>query len=150
VPKKTSRHLHQTRKAASPVEPDIYPSEWLRKHQHQAAGEEPDDAVAAAEAQPDAPKVPEPEFTPEPAPKPANDTSSPSFVNPFINPRSPNWVPDATGHVFDAVLDRAHSLRPSFSQTNASLGRAAEVDKKPNFIEFYEISRSLHSDKRTN
>jgi hypothetical protein len=29
-----------------------------------------------------------------------------------------------------------------FPQINASLGGAAEVDKKPNFIEFYEISRS--------
>ena len=34
-----------------------------------------------------------------------------------------------------------------FPHINASLGDAAEVDKKPNFIEFYEISRSLHSDK---
>ncbi len=33
-----------------------------------------------------------------------------------------------------------------FPQIDASLGGAAEVNKKPNFIEFYEISRSLHSD----
>ena len=95
-------------------------SDRFRKQQHQAAGEEPGDAVAAAEAQPAAPHVPEP--TPEPAPKLANDTSfpnldrnQPSLANPFINPGSPNWVPDATGHVFDAVLDRGSSLRLSFS-----------------------------------
>jgi hypothetical protein len=108
-----------TQPAAPPVEPDIYPSAWLRKQQHQAAGEEPGDALATAEAQPAAPHVPEP--TPEPAPKPPNDTSfpnlgsQPSPVNPFINPGSPNWVPDATGNIFDAVLDRGSSLRLSFS-----------------------------------
>jgi hypothetical protein len=31
-----------------------------------------------------------------------------------------------------------------FCQINASPGGAPEVDKKPNFIEFYKISRSLH------
>jgi hypothetical protein len=106
-----------TQPAAPPVEPDIYPSEWLRKQQHQAAGEEPGDALATAEAQPAVPHV----HVPEPAPKPPNETSfpnlgvQPSPVNPFVNPRSPNWVPDATGHVFDAVLDRGSSLRLSFS-----------------------------------
>jgi hypothetical protein len=34
-----------------------------------------------------------------------------------------------------------------FPQKEASLGGVAEVDKRPNFIELYEISRSLHSDK---
>jgi hypothetical protein len=32
-----------------------------------------------------------------------------------------------------------------FPQIDASLGGAAEVDKKPNFIEFYKISRSLRA-----
>jgi hypothetical protein len=32
-------------------------------------------------------------------------------------------------------------------QTDASLGSGAEVIKRPNFIKFYEISRSLHSNK---
>jgi hypothetical protein len=32
-------------------------------------------------------------------------------------------------------------------QMDASLGGGAEVIKRTNFIEFYEISRSLHSDK---
>jgi hypothetical protein len=107
--------------AAPPVKPQIYEAEWLRKQQHQAAGEESGDALATAETQPAAPRVHVPEPTPEPAPKPPNETSfpnlgnQPSPVNPFINPGSPNWVPDATGHVFDAVLDRGNSLRLSFS-----------------------------------
>jgi hypothetical protein len=111
-----------TQPAAPPAEPDIYPSKWLRKQQHQPVGEEPTDPVAATETRPTAPHVPDPEPTPEPAPKPPNDPLSPnrdrnqpSPLNPFINPRSPNWVPDATGHVFDAVLDRGSSLRLSFS-----------------------------------
>jgi hypothetical protein len=32
-----------------------------------------------------------------------------------------------------------------FCQINAFLGGAAEVEKKPNFIQFYEMSRSLGS-----
>jgi hypothetical protein len=107
-----------TQPAAAPVEPQIYASQWLRKQQQQAAGEEPGDAVATAEAQPAAPHVPEPEPTPEPPPKPANDMSSlnldrkePSLANPFINPEKLNWVPAATDRVFDAVPDKAISLR---------------------------------------
>jgi hypothetical protein len=102
--------------AAPPVEADIYPAAWLRKQQHQAVGEEPGDAVAAPEAQPAAPHVPEPD------PKSANDTSSPSLdrnepsvANPFINPVKLNRLPDATGGIFDAILDRGSSLRLPFS-----------------------------------
>jgi hypothetical protein len=107
--------------AAPPVEPDIYAAKWRREQQHQPVGEEPTDLVAATETRPAAPHVHVPEPTPEPAPKPPNETSfpnlgnQPSLANPFINPGSPNWVPDATGHVFDAVLDRGSSLRLSFS-----------------------------------
>ena len=88
------------------------------------------DPVAATKTQPAAPQVPEPEPTPEPAPKPANDTSSPnldrnqpSLANPFINPEKLNRVPDATGYVFDAVLDKANSLRLSFSPDKRFSGR---------------------------
>jgi hypothetical protein len=102
-----------TQPAAPPVNPDIYTSEWLRKQQHQAADEEP-----------------EPEPAPEPAPKPANAPSSPSLdrnqptvANPFINPGSPNWVPDATNYVFDTVLDRPNSVRLSFSPDRRFSGR---------------------------
>jgi hypothetical protein len=103
--------------AAPPVKADIYTAEWLRKQQ-QSAGEDQGDSDAAAEAQPAAPHVPEPELTPEPPPKPANDMSflnldrkEPSSANPFINPEKLNWVPDATDRVFDTVLDKAISLR---------------------------------------
>jgi hypothetical protein len=124
-----------TKPAAPPVEPDIYIPEWLRKQQH--ASEDPGDPVAATNAQPAAPQpaparrgVPEPELTPEPAPKPPYDTSSPNLdrnqpniANPFINPRSPNWVPDATDRVYDAVLDKPTSLRLSFSPDRRFSGR---------------------------
>jgi hypothetical protein len=101
-----------------------------------------------------APGHTKPEPVPEPAPKLPNDTSSPnldrnqpSVANPFINPEKLSRVPAATDRVFDAVLDKANSIRLSFSQIDASLGGVAEVSKRPNFIEFYEISRSVHSDK---
>jgi hypothetical protein len=79
----------ETQPAAPPVKAQIYQAAWLRKQQHQAAGEEPGDTVAGAEAQPAAPQVPEPEPTPEPAPKPANGTSSPTLTrrNPASTPR---------------------------------------------------------------
>jgi hypothetical protein len=93
-------------------------------------GEEPTDPIAATKTPPDAPQVPEPEPAPEPAPTPANDTSSPNLdrnqptvANPFINPEKLNRVPDATGYVFDAVLDKASSLRRSFSPDRRFSGR---------------------------
>jgi hypothetical protein len=119
-----------TQPAAPPVEPQIYSSEWLRKPQHQPAGDEPRDPIGATKTQPAAPQVPEPELTPEPAPKLPNDTSSPnldrnqpSLANPFINPERLNRVPDATGYAFDAVLDKANSLRRSFSPDKRFSGR---------------------------
>jgi hypothetical protein len=119
-----------TQPAAPPVKADIYTAEWLRKQQRQAAGEEPRDAVAAAEAQPAAPHIPEPEPTPNPAPKPPNDTSSlnldrnqPTVANPFINPEKLSRVPDATDYVFDAVLDKGSSLRLGFSPDKRFSGR---------------------------
>jgi hypothetical protein len=119
-----------TQPATPPVEPQIYNAQWLREQQHQPAGEEPGDAVAAAEPPPAAPQVPEPEPKPEPAAKPANDTSSPnldrnepSVANPFINPEKLNRVPATTGYVFDAVLDKASSLSLSFSPDKRFSGR---------------------------
>jgi hypothetical protein len=116
--------------AAPPIKPDIYKSQWRRKQEHQPAGEEPTDPVAAAETQPAAPHVPEPEPTPEPAPKLPNDTSSPnldrnqpSIANPLINPEKLSRVPGATDYVFDAVLDKANSLRRSFSPARRFSGR---------------------------
>ena len=134
--------------AAPPVKPQIYPAEWLRK-QKQAAGEEPGDPVDAAEAQPDAPHVAHPGPAPEPAPKPANGTSSPNLdppqptlANPFIDPESQNWVPLATGAIFDAIGPN-QLLRPPFSPNIGLSARRRGSQKKPNFIEFYKISRPL-------
>ena len=57
-----------TQPAAPPVKADIYTPEWLRKQQHEPAREDLGDAVATAEAQPDAPQVPDLEPAPNPAP----------------------------------------------------------------------------------
>jgi hypothetical protein len=114
-----------TQSTAPTVEADIYASEWLRKQQHQAAGEEPGDAVAAAEAEPAAPQAPDPEPAPNPAAKPANDAAPPlpglnfdrnqtSLPDPLI-PQRLNRVPQATGSGFDAGLDPTSSLRQPFS-----------------------------------
>jgi hypothetical protein len=107
--------------AAPPIKADFYTSEWRRKQQHQAAGEEPTDPVAVAETQSAAPHVAEPEPTPEPAPKLPND--QPSIANPFINPEKLNRVPDATDYVFDTVLDKANPIRLSFSPDRRFSGR---------------------------
>jgi hypothetical protein len=106
-----------TQPAAPPVEAQIYNPQWLREQPHQPMGEESTDPVAITETRPAAPQAPQLEPTPEPARKLANDASSPNLdpnqpsLNPFINPASHNWVPAATGYVFDAVLDKAGSLR---------------------------------------
>jgi hypothetical protein len=123
-----------TQPAAPPVKAQIYESQWLREQQHQPVPEQPGDPVAGTEAQPAAPQVPHPEPAPEPTPEPAPelanhasspnlDSSQPSVANPFINPERLNWVPDATGHVFDAVLDRGSFLRPSLSLNKRFSGR---------------------------
>jgi hypothetical protein len=120
-----------TQPAASPVELQIYGSACRREQQHQPTAEDPGDPVAATTvAQPAAPQVPESEAATNPAPKPANDTSSPnldrnepSLINPFINPEKLNRVPDATDFVFDAVLDKANSVRLSFSPDKRFSGR---------------------------
>jgi hypothetical protein len=120
-----------TQPAAPPIEAQIHTPEWLRKQQHQPAAEEPGDPVAAAtEAQPAAPQVPESEPATNPAPKPANgksfpylDRNEPSQLNPFINPPKLNRVPGATDFVFDAVLDKANSVRLSFSPDKRFSGR---------------------------
>ncbi len=123
-----------TQPAAPPVKAQIYRSEWLREQQHQPVGEEPGDPVAGTKTPPAAPQVPHPEPAPEPTPEPApalaNDTSSPnldrrspSLANPFINPERLNRVPAATGCAFDAVPDKASSLRRSFSPDRRFSGR---------------------------
>jgi hypothetical protein len=77
--------------------------------------------VSPSATQPAAPRIPEPEPTPAPAPNPANGQSfsslernQPPVLNPFVYPEK-NRVPDATGGIFDAILDRENSLRLSLS-----------------------------------
>ena len=115
-----------TQPAAPPIKAQIYEAEWLRKQQ--PACEDPGDPVAGTKTPPAAPpQVPHPEPAPEPTPEPAaalaNDTSSPNLnrnppspLNPFINSKSLSWVPEATGGLFDAILDKATPLRQSFSR----------------------------------
>jgi hypothetical protein len=117
-----------------PVQPQFYKAQWLREQEQQPVAGEPGDPVAGTKTPPAAPQVPHPEPAPEPTPEPAaaraNHTSSPnldlpqpSLANPFINSKSLNWVPDATDCVFDAVLDRAGSLRLPLSPNKRFSGR---------------------------
>jgi hypothetical protein len=114
-----------TQPAAPHITADIYASEWLRKQQHQATGEDPGDAVAAAEAQPDAPQVPDLEPAPNPALKPATDTpppppdrnldrNQPSVADTLIL-QGLNWVPLATDGGFHALVDTTSSPRRPLS-----------------------------------
>jgi hypothetical protein len=123
-----------TQPTPPPVQAQFYKSQWLREQEQQPVAEEPGDPVAAPKTPPAALHVPQPEPAPEPTPEPsaarANHTSSPnldlpqpSVANPFINPKGLNWVPDATDCVFDAVLDRAGSLRLPFSPNKRFSGR---------------------------
>jgi hypothetical protein len=104
--------------AAPPIKADFYTSEWRRKQQHQAAGEEPGDAVAAAEAQPAAPQIPDPEPALNPAPKLATDapppTNQPSLADSLI-PQALNRIPLSTDSGFHALVDPTSSLRQPFS-----------------------------------
>jgi hypothetical protein len=126
-----------TQPAAPPIQAQIYSSEWRRKQQNQAACEEPGDPVAATEAQPAAPQVPDPEPAPEPAtdapPPPSDhnygrnfdrdrDRNQPSLPDPLI-PQGSNWVPLATGSGFDALLNTISSPRQPFSLKKGPFAR---------------------------
>jgi hypothetical protein len=130
-----------TQPAAQPVKAQIYSSEWRSEQQHQPAGEEPGDPVAAAEAQPAAPQVPDPEPAPNPAPQPATaapppppdrnfdrnfdrdfDRNQPRLADPLI-PQGLNWVPLATDSGFDALLDTTSSPRQPFSVKKSPFAR---------------------------
>jgi hypothetical protein len=113
-----------TQPAAPPVKADIYESEWLRKQQHQAAGEEPANPVAATEAQ-SAP-LPVPEQEPRPnlaatAPNPHPDQNQTGLPTPLL-PQGTNWVPQATGSGFDALRHAASSLTQPFSIQKGRFG----------------------------
>jgi hypothetical protein len=51
------------------------------------------------------------------------DRNQPTLANPFINPEKLSRVPDATDFAFEAVLDKANSLRRSFSPDRRFSGR---------------------------
>jgi hypothetical protein len=115
--------------AAPPVSADIYESEWLPNQQHQAAGEEPVDAVAAAESQPVVPNVPDLEPAPNQAtgmPPPSPDRNfdrNQSNLADTLIPPALNRVPAATDWDFDAVLDTTRSPRQPFSVRRSPFGR---------------------------
>jgi len=120
----------ETQPKAPPVDAPFYKSQWLREQQQQPVAEEPGDPVAGTKTPPAAPQVPHPEPAPAPAAARANDTSypnldlpQPSLANPFINSKGLNWVPDATGCVFDADLNIGSSLKLPFSPNKRFNGR---------------------------
>ena len=104
----------ETQPTAPPVKAEMYSSQWLRKQQHQAAGEEPRDTVAT-EAQPSENQVPEPQ------PTPPTEQSHPSPANPFINPEGMRRVPESVGF-FEAVRDTS-SLRLNLSKKGPFVNR---------------------------
>jgi hypothetical protein len=126
--------------AAPPVKADIYEAEWLGKHQHQPACEEPSDPTAATEPQPAASQpaparrgVPEPELRPSlaaaaPTSQPDQnleqnlDRNQPGLPTPLL-PGGANWVPQATGSGLDAFRHAASSLTQPFSIKKGPFGR---------------------------
>jgi hypothetical protein len=120
----------RTQPAAPPINAQFYKSQWRREQQHQAAGEEPGDADAAAEARPASPQVPDPEPAPKPAPKPATDAppernydrDQPSPADSLV-PQALNRVPLSTDSGFHALLDPASSPRQPFSVKRGPFAR---------------------------
>ncbi len=111
-----------TQPAAPPINAQIYRAEWLRQQQHQPAGEEPGDAVAAAEAQRAAPQGPEPEPPPHRNFDRNFGPSQPSLPGPLI-PQALNRVPAATDSGIDAFLDTTSSSRQPFSVRKSPFAR---------------------------
>jgi hypothetical protein len=75
-----------------PVKADIYTAKWLREQQNLPVDDEPTDLIAPTKTQPDPAPVPE---TANESAAPNLDQNQPTPANPFLNPGSPNWVPDA-------------------------------------------------------
>jgi hypothetical protein len=115
-----------TQPAAPPIQADIYASAWRREQQHQPTGQEPDGPVAATEARPAAPQVPDLEPAPNPAPIPATeapadrnfDRNQPTPAAPLIT-HALNRVPSG----FHALLDATSSPRQPFSIKKGRFGR---------------------------
>ncbi len=117
-----------TQPAASPVNAQIYSSQW-RRQQPQAAGEEPGDPVVATEPEPPAPQVPEPEPPPPLDPnierniERSIERNHPSLASPLITPEGLNRVPAAASGGFDAALHTTSSLRLPFSPKRGPFAR---------------------------
>jgi hypothetical protein len=120
-----------TQPAAPPEKADIYEAEWLHKQQHQPAGEEPSDPIAATEPQPAASQPAPARRVPEPepglnlaaaAPTPHPDQNQPGLSTPLV-PQGTNWVPQATGGGFEAFRHAASSLTQPFSIQKGRFGR---------------------------
>jgi hypothetical protein len=109
--------LSQTQPTVSPVEAQIRSAQWLNKQQQDG---NPGDAVVPPEAKPGAQQAPEPERAPQPTP-PLHHNPGP--LNPFVIPEARMRVPDAIGHIFDAVLDADTSLRLPFSIQKGRFGK---------------------------
>jgi hypothetical protein len=109
--------LPQTQTTVSPVEAQIRSAQWLNKQQQD---KNPGDAVVPPEAKPGAQQAPEPERAPQPTP-PLHHNPGP--LNPFVIPEARMRVPDAIGHIFDAVLDADTSLRLPFSIQKGRFGK---------------------------
>jgi hypothetical protein len=106
----------RTQPAAPPVEVDIYQPDWLHKQKHQPPAEEPGDPVAAPEAQP---APPQPATPADPPPSDRHlDGIQPSVAGSLIT-QALNWVPQATGSGFDALLQS----RQPFSIKKGRFGR---------------------------
>jgi hypothetical protein len=126
-----------TEPTASPLEPQIDISQWLRAQQHQAVDEEPGDAIGATEVQPAPSHAPEPDSAPKPgtdAPTPPSglnfarsddrdfDPKELSFAGSLIS-QALNRVPLATNSGFDAAPNSATSPRQPFSLKKGRFGR---------------------------
>ena len=109
--------LSQTQPTAPTVKPEIYAAESLRK---QPQSGDPGDAVVNREAQANPNHVPHPEHAPQPT---LPMQHNPAPLNPFVIPEAKIRVPDATGYVFDAVLDADTSLRLPFSIQKDRFGK---------------------------
>ena len=140
-----------TQPAAPPVEPDIYAAAWRREQQQQPVGEEPTRS-RCRRRNPDPPRPSVPRSTSQLPSQPSNrpakrrlpnlDGTNPALSIPSSTPEARTGFPTRPATSSMPFWTEGAPSGCPFPQINASLGRVAEVDKKPNFIEFYKISRS--------
>jgi hypothetical protein len=118
-----------TQTAAPSINAQMYESAWLQKQQQQSAGEEPCDPVGAAETQPAASQVPDPEPAPNLAaaapPPPLDrdfDRNQPSLAGPLIA-QALNRVPAGRDSSFETFLDTTSAPRQPFAVRRSPFGR---------------------------